>query len=159
MLTCKAILPDKLGLFVAKRRLTVDDALDTQHAIIGGQIPGLSLDTPSILDFREVRAADLTAPELMRFVKARRSMVDMPSTGPLAFVCGSRALFGMLRMFSILAEVGGLWKEDIIFVTLDPAQAMEWIAGRADLSEDETCHALESVRDETGWDLTLCEAI
>jgi len=153
LLECKAIIPGRLGVFVARSPITVEHVLATQYAIVAGEREGLSLDTPSILDFTGVSVSDITAPELMRFIRHRRAMVEAPTTGPLAFVCGNTALFGMLRMFSILAEVGGLWAENMIQITKDPDKALDWIAQRAGLEEAEVEVAAVELRRITGWPL------
>ena len=151
-MTCRAIIPDRLGLFVARSPFTVDEALQTQYAIIAGDSPGLSLDTPSILDFTDFSVGDLSASELMRFVKVRRTLVEAPTTGPLAFVCGSVALFGMVRMFSMLAEVGGLWQEKMIHVTREAPKGIGWIVERAGLDHAQKKAVAAELKASLGWD-------
>ena len=159
MLTCRAILPDRLGVFVAAAPFAIDEALATQYAIVRGEVPGLWLDTPSILDFTGVTVSDLTAPELLRFVRVRRKLLAEPATGPLAFVCGSSALFGMLRMFAILAEIGGLWQEAMVLVTMDPVHAFGWITERAGLDAEQTVAAAAELARALGWELGNGEAM
>jgi len=151
MLACRAIIPHRLAVFIAGSPFDVDQAMATQYDIIAGKYPGLRLDTPSILDFTEVRVSDLSATELIRFVRQRRALVERPTTGPLSFVCSGKALFGMLRMFAMLAEVGGLWPEKSVFVTTEPARAMAWIAEKANLAPEEVHLVVEALREAPGW--------
>jgi len=151
VLTGAALIPDRLSAIVIAPPYAVDEMLAYLGDVRDGVFEGIRLDTPAILDFRAVRLTDLRSEEIHRYVGRRRKLTSQPSFGPVAFLCGDAGSFGMLRMYSILAELNGLRRESATLISTDAEEAFGWIAARAGLDNAERALAAGSLEGLAGW--------
>jgi hypothetical protein len=82
-----------------------------------------NLDQPELIDARGA-IADLTTAQIRTLVQRAANMMRLVDLGPTAIVTNSDVVFGMARMYSLLAEGVGVVAE--VFRDLDAAT--RWLA-------------------------------
>jgi hypothetical protein len=93
----------------------VDDHLDREERDRG-------LDLPELVDARGART-DLTSAQVRALVQRGIRMLRTIPLGPTAIVANDETLFGMARMYSILAEHDGI----TVDVFRDVDSASRWL--------------------------------
>jgi len=93
----------------------VDDHLDQEERDRG-------LDLPELVDARGART-DLTSAQVRALVQRGIRMLRTIPLGPTAIVANDETLFGMARMYSILAEHDGI----TVDVFRDVDSASRWL--------------------------------
>ena len=111
------------------RLLTHADGIVTFHDInahLDLEQRDRNLDRPELIDARGAKT-NLTADEVRRLVQRAASMLRNVDLGPTAIVTDNDVVFGMARMYSLLAENAGVVAD--VFRDLESAaQWLDWIA-------------------------------
>jgi len=81
-----------------------------------------NLDRPELIDARGA-TTDLTGEQVRRLVKRTTNMMRIVDLGPTEIVTDSDVVFGMARMYSLLADGAGIVAE----VFRDMASATRWL--------------------------------
>lgn len=97
--------------------------------------PEADLDLPAIFDLRDIDLATDTSQDIKRAIRLRKSLKANTGNNPCAYVVGSMGSFGIMRMYSIYADLEGLRSENFTLITMDMTEAIDWIIGHLDVSE------------------------
>jgi hypothetical protein len=115
------------------RLLTHADGVVTFHDInahLDLEQRDRNLDRPELVDARGAKA-DLTTEQIRRLVQRAANMLRVVDLGPTAIVTNNDVVFGMARMYSLLAESVGVAAE----VFRDLESATRWL-GRMEAERD-----------------------
>jgi hypothetical protein len=113
-----------------QRMLTQASGLVTFNDVIGHldqEERDRGLDVPELVDARSAKT-DLTAEQVRRLIQRGVQLLRTIPLGPTAIVADDDTLFGMARMYSILAEHDGIFVD--VFRDIESAQ--NWLDSPAD---------------------------
>jgi len=133
MLSAPFIVEHQLSVVTVTAPFQIEDVLSYLGRVRAGFHRGVRLDTPTILDFRGLRLAHMSAVDVHRFVVGRRAIAGEARQGPIMLYCGEARSFGLLRMFGMLAELHGFGDKGEIPVSMDPQDVLIWIYRHARL--------------------------
>ena len=94
------------------------------------KMPGSSIDVPTFFDLRDVSLLKLETHEFRSFIRARKRIKTSLSINPIVFLVGDMGSYGMMRMYSVYAEIDDLRAEEMCLVTDDSTEAVKWLAGK-----------------------------
>lgn len=96
--------------------------------------PESNLDLPGFFDLRTADLVQESADDLRKAVQLRKSLKKEESgNNPCAYLVGSSGSFGNVRMYGIFAELHGLRNEQNTIVTMDAAEAINWLVDKMTL--------------------------
>jgi len=118
---------------INRRLLTYADGVVTFHDInahLDYEQRNRDLDRPELIDARGAQTT-VTGDQVRELVKRAADMLRLVDLGPTAIVTTNDVVYGMARMYSVLAEGAGVVAE--VFTDIDAATA--WL-NRVTLDEN-----------------------
>ncbi|MGI9388511.1 MAG: hypothetical protein ACR2O1_00515 [Boseongicola sp.] len=117
---------------------TLDELLGVMQALSGK----VDFESPFIHDLRDVDLPRLAADDMENHILKFKHQVQSTLENPCAFIVRDVGGLGKMRMWGVLAEISGIRHEDLVLVTTEVEDAVEWVADKLHLSDPAELQAL-----------------
>ena len=110
---------------------SLDELLGLMQSLSGHA----DFESPFIHDMRDVDLLRLGSDDMENHILKFKHRVQDTLENPCAFIVRDIGGVGKIRLWGVLAEVSGIRHEDLVLVTTEVEDAVEWVADQLHISD------------------------